>query len=86
MALTKNNLIDMINDTFGIPKKECYNLIESCFEIIRDELSKGNDILISGFGKWSVKEKKERKGRNPQTGEQSPSVQGKLFPSRVRGS
>lgn len=41
----------------------------SLFEIIKDDLGKGNDVMISGFGKWSVKAKKKRTGRNPQTGE-----------------
>jgi integration host factor subunit alpha len=69
MAITKNDLIEMVCNSIGIPKKECGKLIESFFEIIREELEKGNDIKISGFGKWAVKSKKERKGRNPQTGE-----------------
>jgi integration host factor subunit alpha len=69
MAITRNNLIDMVYDSIGIPKKECVKLIESAFEIIKAELEKGNDVMISGFGKWSVKKKNPRQGRNPQTGE-----------------
>ena len=70
MALTKIDLIDMIYSELDIPKKECINLVESFFDIIKDELAKGNDVMISGFGKWSVKQKRPRIGRNPQTGEQ----------------
>ena len=70
MALTKNELVDMIYSELDIPKKECINLVESFFDIIKDELVKGNDFMISGFGKWSVKQKNPRTGRNPQTGEQ----------------
>ena len=69
MALTKTDLIDMICSELDIPKKECINLVESFFDIIKDELAKGNDFMISGFGKWSVKQKSPRIGRNPQTGE-----------------
>ena len=69
MALTKIDLVDMIYSELDIPKKECINLVESFFDIIKEELAKGNDFMISGFGKWSVKQKRSRTGRNPQTGE-----------------
>ena len=70
MALTKIDLVDMIYSELDIPKKECINLVESFFDIIKEELVKGNDFMISGFGKWSVKQKRPRLGRNPHTGEQ----------------
>jgi integration host factor subunit alpha len=70
MALTKIALVEMIYSELDIPKKECFDLVESFFDIIKEELVKGNDFMISGFGKWSVKEKKPRLGRNPHTGEQ----------------
>jgi integration host factor subunit alpha len=69
MSLTKIDIIDSVYENLGIPKKECVSIVESVFEIIKDDLYKGNDVMISGFGKWTVKAKKERKGRNPQTGE-----------------
>ncbi len=69
MSLRKIDIIDSIYSQLDIPKKDCVRLIESLFEIIRDDLSKGKDVMISGFGKWSVKAKKKRRGRNPQTGE-----------------
>jgi integration host factor subunit alpha len=70
MSLTKVDIIDSIYEKLGIPKKECIRIVESVFEIIKDDLYKGNDVMISGFGKWTVKAKKKRKGRNPQTGEE----------------
>ena len=70
MALTKIDLVDMICSELDVPKKECINLVESFFDIIKEELVKGNDFMISGFGKWSVKQKRPRLGRNPRTGEQ----------------
>ena len=70
MALTKIDLVDMICSELDVPKKECINLVESFFDIIKEELVKGNDFMISGFGKWSVKQKRPRLGRNPHTGEQ----------------
>jgi integration host factor subunit alpha len=72
MSLTKNEIVNMLYDHTGITKTECVNLFESVFEIIKDELGKGNPVMISGFGKWTVKSKKERKGRNPKTGEDVP--------------
>lgn len=69
MVLTKGKIVDMIYTELDISKAESTALVESFFEIIKDELSNGNDVLISGFGKWKVISKKERKGRNPNTGE-----------------
>jgi len=69
MTLTKENLIDSIYKQVGISKNKSTHLVESLLEIIKKSLENGEDILISGFGKFSVKEKNERKGRNPQTGE-----------------
>ena len=69
MSRTKIDVIESFYEQLGIPKKDCAGIVESLFEIIKDDLAKGNDVLISGFGKWTVKAKKKRKGRNPQTGE-----------------
>jgi integration host factor subunit alpha len=69
MALTKKEIIESIYEQIGIPKKGCVSIVENTFEIIKDELEKGNKVSISGFGKWTVKGKNARKGRNPQTGE-----------------
>jgi integration host factor subunit alpha len=70
MSLTKINIIDAIYEKIGIPKKDCVKIFESLFDIIKDDLDKGNDVMISGFGKWTIKAKKKRKGRNPQTGKE----------------
>jgi integration host factor subunit alpha len=69
MSLTKIDIIDSIYDEIGIPKKDCVSIVESVFDIIKEELNNGNDVMISGFGKWTVKSKRKRKGRNPKTGE-----------------
>jgi integration host factor subunit alpha len=69
MSLTKIEIINSVYETLGISRKESVTAVESLFEIIKDELGKGNDVMISGFGKWTVRAKKKRKGRNPQTGE-----------------
>ena len=69
MSMTKSEIADLIYREMGYPKAECYRLVESFFDIVKDELAKGNEVMISGFGKWSVREKGHRRGRNPQTGE-----------------
>jgi integration host factor subunit alpha len=69
MALTKIEVVNMLNEQIGFPKVECIRIVESFFDIIKSELDKGNPVMVSGFGKWTVKSKKARIGRNPQTGE-----------------
>ena len=69
MALTKANIVDSVHHDLGLPKSESAQAIESLLEIIKGTLTNGEDVLISGFGKFCVKNKNERKGRNPQTGE-----------------
>ena len=68
MSLTKIDITESIREKFGLPKKDCVRIVESLFDIIKDDLDKWNPVMISGFGKWTVKSKKKRKGRNPQTG------------------
>ena len=69
MALTKASIIESIHDKFGYPKKNCADLVDTLLEIIKSKLKNGEDVLISGFGKFCVKDKKERRGRNPATGQ-----------------
>jgi integration host factor subunit alpha len=68
MALTKNDIVSSIHD-LGFTKKKSVKIIESFLEIIKSALEKNEDVLISGFGKFCVKQKKQRRGRNPATGE-----------------
>jgi integration host factor subunit alpha len=68
MSITKKELTDLIYDKMGISQNECYELVKRFFDIIKDELIRGDDVMISGFGRWSVKKKRARNGRNPQTG------------------
>lgn len=69
MTMTKNDLIELLYEQVGLSKKSCASTVESTIDIIKAELGKGNTVKISGFGKWTVKSKKDRIGRNPQTGE-----------------
>ena len=69
MALTKEQIVGSIQNHLGISRKSSLEMVEILLEIIKKTLGSGEDVLISGFGKFCVKEKKERKGRNPSTGE-----------------
>ena len=69
MALTKNDIAEQIQAGLGFPKNESVEIAESLLEIVKSTLASGDDVLISGFGKFCVKDKKKRKGRNPATGE-----------------
>ena len=69
MNLTKAQLSYSIRKQLGLPKAKSAQVIESLLEIIKKTLENGEDVLISGFGKFCVKEKGKRRGRNPQTGE-----------------
>ena len=69
MSMTKSEIIESLCEQTGLPKKECVSAVESTFEIIKDELEKGNAVKVSGFGKWTVNSKRARNGRNPQTGD-----------------
>ena len=69
MTLTKAKIVDAIHNELGFPKNRSAELIEILLEQIKTTLEKSEDVLISGFGKFCVKHKKERRGRNPATGE-----------------
>ncbi len=69
MTLTKSHLIDAIAEQNGYTRKKSSETVETILEIIKSTLISGEDVLITGFGKFYVKEKGERRGRNPQTGE-----------------
>lgn len=69
MTVTKAMLIESLQKQLGFSKKKCNDSVEALIEIIKKSLENGDDVLISGFGKFCVKEKDERKGRNPATGE-----------------
>ncbi len=70
MALTKSHLIDTIAEQYGFTKTKSGETVETILEIIKSTLASGEDVLISGFGQFCIKEKRERKSRNPATGEE----------------
>lgn len=66
--MTKIDIIQNVYDKLGFSKKDAAQIVESVFDIMKEHLEKGEKIKISGFGNFVVKEKKARRGRNPQTG------------------
>jgi integration host factor subunit alpha len=69
MTLTKVEIVNSIANQIGFPKNHSSEILEALLEIIKKNLESGGDVLITGFGKFCVKEKRERRGRNPSTGE-----------------
>jgi len=69
MRFKKADIIKEIRNRNGFTLKKSLETVETLLEIIKSRLASGEDVLIRGFGKFCVKEKKERKGRNPETGE-----------------
>jgi len=69
MTITKALIAEAVWNKTNIAKSRTTELVDTVFEAVKQTLESGEDVLISGFGKFSVREKQERRGRNPQTGE-----------------
>ena len=72
MALTKANLAESLFDEVGLNKREAKELVDLFFEEVRKALEKGSQVKLSGFGNFDLREKRQRPGRNPKTGEEIP--------------
>ena len=68
-TLTKAHIFDAVAEANGFTRQKSIETVEILLELIKSNLESGNDVLISGFGKFCVKNKKKRRGRNPATGE-----------------
>jgi len=82
MTLTKAQIADAIHQELGFPKNRSAELLELLLELMKNKLDKGEDVLISGFGKFCVKDKKERRGRNPATGQDMTLVKRRVITFR----
>ncbi len=69
MTLTKEGIVELIMGRMSFSQKEAKQLLELVLEEVKNTLEQGNEVKISGFGKWNVRSKKARPGRNPHTGE-----------------
>ncbi len=72
MALTKAEIAERLFDELGLNKREAKEMVELFFEKIRTALEDGAQVKLSGFGNFDLREKKQRPGRNPKTGEEIP--------------
>ena len=69
MALTKFDIVNSLNNEIGLNKREAKELVDSFFDNIKKLLSQGQEVKLSGFGNFQLKDKLSRPGRNPRTGE-----------------
>jgi integration host factor subunit alpha len=69
MALTKADIVETVQTEIGFTRHQSLDIVENLLELIKSKLESGEDVLVSGFGKFCVNEKSERRGRNPATGE-----------------
>ena len=72
MTLTKAELTDMLFDKVGLNKREAKDMVEAFFEEVRHALEAGDSVKLSGFGNFQLRDKPQRPGRNPKTGEEIP--------------
>ena len=70
MAITKAEIVQIICEKAGLARQESARIVDQLFELMKENLEKGEGIKISGFGNFVVREKRPRRGRNPQTGEE----------------
>jgi integration host factor subunit alpha len=85
MTLTKVHIIEAIAEQIGFPKNHSSEIVETLLELIKSALESGEDVMISNFGKFCVKEKRERKGRNPATGDSMMLAPRKVVTFRSSG-
>jgi integration host factor subunit alpha len=71
-TLTKAELAELLFDHVGLNKREAKDMVEAFFEVIRDALESGDSVKLSGFGNFQLRDKPQRPGRNPKTGEAIP--------------
>jgi integration host factor subunit alpha len=69
-TITKADIVDSVNAKIGFSKKDSTEIVERVFEAIKHALEGGESVKIAGFGKFEVRQKRARRGRNPQTGEE----------------
>ncbi len=72
MSLTKADLADALFEEVGLNKREAKEFVDAWFEVIRDALEAGDHVKLSGFGNFQLRDKNQRPGRNPKTGEEIP--------------
>ena len=85
MTLTKAHVIETVQNKLKLPKDRSTELVEALLETMKRTLERGEDVLVSGFGRFCVKDKKQRRGRNPQTGHDMTLRQRRVVTFRCSG-
>ena len=83
--MTKLDIMNNVYDRLGISKRECADIVDRFFELVKETLAKDEDVMISGLGKFRVKQKRARRGRNPQTGARMEIERRKVLLFRLSG-
>lgn len=86
MTITKAEIVNLIAGQLYYNKNKCSEIVEILLELIKKPLESGDDVLISGFGKFCVREKGQRKGRNPSTGKDMMLKPRKVVTFRCSGT
>jgi integration host factor subunit alpha len=81
--MTKIEIVTNVYEKLGFSKRECADIVDKFFEVIKETLSDGENVKISGFGNFIVKQKKARRGRNPQTGDEIEIAKRKVLNYRL---
>ena len=85
MPLTKAQIVESVQNQIGFPKNRSSEIVETLLEIMKSTLASSEDVLVSGFGKFCVREKKKGRGRNPATGEDMMLSPRKVVTSKCSG-
>jgi len=81
--MTKLEIVTSLYEKLGFSRRECANIVDAFFDVIKKTLAEGENVKISGFGNFVVKEKKARRGRNPQTGDEIEISERKVLNFRL---
>ena len=84
-AITKMVIVEHVYEKLGLSKRECAGIVDRFFEIVKETLAKDEDVMISGLGKFRVKQKHARRGRNPQTGDEIVVAERNVLLFRLSG-
>jgi integration host factor subunit alpha len=85
MTLTKADIVEAVQAEIGFTRQQAISIVENLLELIKSKLAYGEDVLVSGFGKFIILEKRERSGRNSATGEDRMITARKVVTFRCSG-
>jgi len=84
-VMTRAGLVEQVYDKLGFSKRECVDIVDRFFEVVKETLAKDEDVKISGLGKFRVKQKRARRGSNPRTGVEMEIARRKVLLFKLSG-